>query len=170
MPEKQLPYRHKFLLRTINREYFFFAKSEVEREIWVKSFEKIVQQNRGKKGRFNMKASISMERVKNLSSAHQAFIGKRNHSSIQHGNAEIYKSQDLRVTQFGIQGKVMKAVENVGLFNKDKYHERYFKLQFSEEFCYICVTESSASYKHKYEQNKIQECKILDDAEVQEKV
>ena len=51
--------------------------------------------------------------------------------------AEMFQSPDLLVTKYVIQGAVMKAVENVSFFNKDKYHKRFFKLEFGDFDCHF---------------------------------
>lgn len=44
--------------------------------------------------------------------------------------SDLFKSNDLEVTESGISGYIMKAVENVGIFSGDNYHRRSFKLEF----------------------------------------
>ena len=33
------------MVKTLSRTYFFFAKSDVEREVWLESFQKIIEMN-----------------------------------------------------------------------------------------------------------------------------
>ena len=57
--------------------------------------------------------------------------------------AEMFQSPDLLVTKYVIQGLVMKAVENVSFFNKDKYHKRFFKLEFGEFDCHFYESQQN---------------------------
>lgn len=34
------------MIKTPDRTYFFFAKSDVEREVWVESFKRIIEMNK----------------------------------------------------------------------------------------------------------------------------
>lgn len=44
---------------------------------------------------------------------------------------DIYRSPDVTVTKQLIEGSVMKAIENLGLFNSQNYHKRFIRLDFS---------------------------------------
>ena len=47
----------------------------------------------------------------------------------------VYKSQHLTVTNKSMTGTLIKAVNNIGFFNKEKYHERYFRLEYGQPLC-----------------------------------
>ena len=53
--KKELQFRLKFLVRCLNKEYIFYAKTEMERECWIESFSKIIEINETGKGNFNLK-------------------------------------------------------------------------------------------------------------------
>ena len=63
----KLPYQSKFCLRTIKRDYFFYAKSIGERDIWMMSFTKvikIVKTSQNELAFFNMRQSVDISHLK----------------------------------------------------------------------------------------------------------
>lgn len=44
----------------------------------------------------------------------------------------------------------MKAVENVGVFNYDNYHERFFMLEFGQPYCYFYKNKKSGSFQRSH--------------------
>ena len=58
--KKKLPYRSKFLVRTLNREHYWFSKSDIEREVWVESLLKILDINETGLTNFNLKSTGNM--------------------------------------------------------------------------------------------------------------
>ena len=49
----------------------------------------------------------------------------------------FYRTDSLLVTDTHIKGTVMKAIENLTLFNKAEYHKRFLELKFGEQYCYF---------------------------------
>ena len=41
-----LEFRKKFVVRTMSREIMFFARSDIEREVWMESFAKAIEINK----------------------------------------------------------------------------------------------------------------------------
>ena len=58
-PTKTNNFRSKFLVKTLNRNYFFFAKSDLEREVWLESFAKVLEANEAGQSNFNLKSRAS---------------------------------------------------------------------------------------------------------------
>lgn len=54
---KDLSYKYKFSVRTMKKDFAFFAKSENEREVWLESLLKIMEHNEMGKSKFNLKAT-----------------------------------------------------------------------------------------------------------------
>lgn len=44
------------MVKTLKRTYFFFAKSETEREVWIESFTKVIEANVAGQANFNLKS------------------------------------------------------------------------------------------------------------------
>ena len=44
------------MVKTLKRTYFFFAKSEIEREVWLESFQKVIEVNAAGQSNFNLKS------------------------------------------------------------------------------------------------------------------
>ena len=61
---KQLPFKCKFMVRTLEREHVYFAKTEKERQIWLEGFSKILEYNRSSSGQFNLRSAQSMLHIK----------------------------------------------------------------------------------------------------------
>lgn len=55
-----LNYKSKFLVRTLKRDQIFFAISDVEREIWLESFGKIIERNETGHNNFNLKSTATI--------------------------------------------------------------------------------------------------------------
>ena len=47
---KQLPFKYKFMVRTLDRDYVYFAKTPKEREVWLQGFSKILEYNKSNIG------------------------------------------------------------------------------------------------------------------------
>ena len=92
---KSLPYKSKFAVRTLNREFIFFAKNDKEREVWCSSLAKILEYNRdGGNGNFNLKLGPDMTMLKNESIAFNAIAkGTRDaRIDVQIDGVQVYKS------------------------------------------------------------------------------
>ena len=59
-------------------------------------------------------------------------------------------SEHLEVTKNGCKGNVMKAVENVGVFNRSTYHTRFFLLEFGQPYCYFYEKKGSSSFQRSH--------------------
>ena len=55
---EKLPFRSKFMIKLITKEYQFFAANEVERSIWLQSFAKVLEFNRVGLEKFNLRAFV----------------------------------------------------------------------------------------------------------------
>ena len=107
--------RAKFVVRTFNRDYVFFARTVAEREIWVESFSKVIESNEKGASHFNLK-TVSHNYLKTIDQAtpvvqsvHRQDTKKRElRVSVEGGN--VYKTEQLEVNRTSIAGFVMKAV------------------------------------------------------------
>ena len=57
MYDDELPFRAKFLMRTTKRDHTYFAKTDMERDIWLENLAKILESNRT--GKFNLKTTAA---------------------------------------------------------------------------------------------------------------
>lgn len=74
----------------------------------------------------------------------------------------------MLVTNHMIQGYVMKAIKHVSFFHKDKYHKRFFKLEFGEQHCHFLESEDAKKVHQSYLQEELLSCELLDDEQVKE--
>ena len=122
----ELPFRAKFMVRTLGREHIFFAPNEKERAVWLESLAKVLESNKhGTTAAFSLKSAPDASAIKRGS---VSLLPDRRSQLVQSG--EIYKSHDLQVTGQAIEGKIMKAIEHRSVFHGGDYHERYFRLEF----------------------------------------
>ena len=162
-------------MRTIKRDFLFFAKSDVEREIWVESFSKVIESNERGMTNFNLKSSsaIYMKQMNSstplVQSIHRDNILKREKRAKIEG-IESYHSEYLEVTKFAIKGEFQKAIENLGLFHKSEYHRKYFMLEFGQPYCYYYKSKKDSAHQKSYFQSDIISCAIMDESEVSEKL
>ena len=56
IPAKTHEFRSKFMVKTLKRTIFFFAKGETEREVWIESFAKVIEANVAGQSKFNLKS------------------------------------------------------------------------------------------------------------------
>ena len=59
---------------------------------------------------------------------------KKSQNAVELG--DIYRSEHLIVTKLAIRGTAMKAIDNLSVLHKAKYHTRFFMLEFGEPYCY----------------------------------
>ena len=64
--EDDLPYRSKFTVRTLDRDYYFFAKNDTERDIWLESFAKVLKVNATPDGKYNLRLPIDISDIKEV--------------------------------------------------------------------------------------------------------
>ena len=64
--EDDLPYRSKFTVRTLDRDYYFFAKNDTERDIWLESFAKVLKVNAAPDGKYNLRLPIDISDIKEV--------------------------------------------------------------------------------------------------------
>ena len=64
----------------------------------------------------------------------------------------------------------MKAIENVGVFNRSGYHTRFLLLEFGQPYCYFYEDKSDSSFQRSHKQNEICDCKIMEDRDVQSRI
>lgn len=64
----------------------------------------------------------------------------------------------------------MKAIENVGVFNRSGYHTRFFLLEFGQPYCYFYEDKSDSSFQRSHKQNEICDCKIMEERDVQSRI
>lgn len=82
------------------------------------------------------------------------------------GGVDLYMSEHLEVTKNGFKGDIMKAVENVGVFNYDKYHTRFFMLEFGQPYCYFYEKKISLSFQRSHKQRDILQCHVINDSDL----
>ena len=78
----------------------------------------------------------SNERERSIEEITNNSILNKSIECIEQGKV-MYKSDHLQVTKTSIEGYVMKAVENLGFFNKAEYHKRYFVFEFGTTYCHF---------------------------------
>ena len=64
----------------------------------------------------------------------------------------------------------MKAVENLGFFNSDQYHKRYFVIEFGQPQCHLYEQKNEKTALRSHNQIDIIHAKSLNDAELDEKL
>ena len=64
----------------------------------------------------------------------------------------------------------MKAIENLSLFHREKYHQRYFMLEFGKANCFFLENAFKNVFNRKHRQVNLTSCDVLDDEEIKEKV
>ena len=114
---------------------------DTERDIWLASFAKVLEcnaktaNNRGAgQTSFSLQAAPDMSFIGRKNSAmYGSLMGKlptRSQGKAITDGVSIYKSPELQVTKTIMEGHVMKAIENLGIFNGKAYHKRYLKVEF----------------------------------------
>ena len=58
---EKLPFRSKFMIRSLKSEHQFFAANDVEREIWLQSFAKVLEYNKYGLDKFNLRSVADIE-------------------------------------------------------------------------------------------------------------
>lgn len=79
---------------------------------------------------------------------------------------EVYKSEYLHVTGDCLKGTLMKAIESVSLFHMEKYHKKFFMMEFSQPYCYFYDDETTDSFSRAHKQTDLVSCRAIDDSEV----
>lgn len=124
----------------MKREYMFFARNDVEREVWIESFAKAIDINKSGATNVNLKAvSNDYYSMVSQGTPNNYAVPKSKKITIKSkiDGVEVYRSDQLQVDKSRISGQVMKAIENISLFHSDKYHERLFVLEFGSPYCYF---------------------------------
>ena len=110
-------------MRCLNKEYIFFSKNEMEREVWIESFLKIVESNEtGGVNNFNLKKTgdLYLRSLDNAESViHSVHMDTTNKKEIRAtlDGVKTYKTPYLTVTSTYIRGSVFKAIENISFFH-----------------------------------------------------
>ena len=76
-------------------------------------------------------------------------------------NIVIYNSAELQITKSCIKGSLMKAVENIGFFNSDIYHKRFFIMNYGQPFCYFYEKKTDNHHHKSHLQSELLSCDIL---------
>ena len=122
-------------MRTLNRDYIFYAITEAERKLWLESFHTIIQS----KSKQSNKGSVSVPAAKIQTGAPSELLmnpassqEEMHPSSISPGDElkVYYMSKDLHVSKHSIKGSLMKAIENLSFFHDNEYHKRFFCCEF----------------------------------------
>ena len=58
---EKLPFRSKFMVRSVKTEHFFFAQNDTERNIWLESFAKVLEYNKCGIDKFNLKSVVDID-------------------------------------------------------------------------------------------------------------
>lgn len=69
-----------------------------------------------------------------------------------------------------ICGTVMKGIENISLFHGDKYHERFFLLEFGQPYCYFYENKTDETFHRTHKQSELTSCAIIDDSEIDRRI
>lgn len=129
---EDVPFRAKFLVRTRKRDYTFFAKDELERDVWIEGLHRLLKSNT---------------------------------------DSELLPAEvnGLNVNPDSIGSQVMKAINELGVFNKSEYNKRYIQVKFSDCNNEILFFEGEAddhgAYK-KYKFSELVRCRSLDEIDI----
>ena len=97
-----LDFRKKFVVRTMKREYMFFARSDIEREVWLESFARAIDINKQGATNINLKAvSNDYYQMIAANTPNQYTIPRQKKITIKSkiDGAEVYKSDYLQVNK-----------------------------------------------------------------------
>ena len=61
----------------------------------------------------------------------------------------------------------MKAIQNISVFHNEKYHRRYFVLEFGQPYCFFYEKKSDSAFLRAHKQVSLLSAKALEDDEVQ---
>ena len=96
-----LPFRFKFMIRSIQSEHYFFAANHIEREIWLRSFAKVLEYNTCGPDKFNLRSAVDVDTlIKRDIMQAWGSVKKVQNSKVD--GTEIYKSPDLLVNKYTI--------------------------------------------------------------------
>ena len=130
---------------------------DTERDIWLASFAKVLEcnaktaNNRGAgQTSFSLQAAPDMSFIGRKNSAmYGSLMGKlptRSQGKAITDGVSIYKSPELQVTKTIMEGHVMKAIENLGIFNGKAYHKRYLKVEFGQPHIQFFEKKSDSTF------------------------
>ena len=86
------------MVRTLEREHFYFALNDRERDLWLTGFAKIISYNTSTQGTFNLKITPDISKIQEEKI--QAAGGGRKEVKVTSEGLEAYLSQALTVTRY----------------------------------------------------------------------
>ena len=69
-----------------------------------------------------------------------------------------------------IAGTVMKAIDNISLFHSEKYHERYFMLEYGQPYCYFYESKTEETFHRTHRQTELISCSVIEDSEIDRRI
>lgn len=84
--------------------------------------------------------------------------------------SSFYKTEHLEATDYHVKGTVMKAVENLGMFNSAQYHKRIFSLEYGQQYCYFFEKKGQTTSNKFHLQADLLSVRAISDDELSERI